>query len=220
MSYVLPATCERAILEQFLKAEAMALWAVRSAQSQDVPPGVLEFLRRHEEEEAQHLKQFERLLGTSSHGKTVLPRVPSQWRILAVHLYGYETLGLEFAKLLVGLRPDLASILEDEEVHVGFFEHEVRNILEQGGPAADGTRQAAQAWRGRLPRTVDRYLHDESLAPFRDELRRHILNVIDGRFLVVGLLGPSNGRGAPDVQDEPCSEDGEGSLGGLLGMSF
>jgi hypothetical protein len=220
MTHLLPATCERAILEQFLKAEAMALWAVRSAQSQDVPPGVVEFLRRHEEEEAQHLKQFELLLGTSSHGKTVLPRVPSQWRILAVHLYGYEALGLEFAKLLIGLRPDLASILEDEEVHVGFFEHEVRNILDQGGSAADGARQAAQAWRGRLPRTVDRYLHDESLAPFRAELRRHILDVVDERFLVVGLLGPSNGRGAPHVQDEPSSEDGEGSLGGLLGMSF
>jgi hypothetical protein len=195
MPHLLPAICERAILEQFLKAEAMALWAVRSAQSQDVPPGVLEFLRRHEEEEAQHLKQFELLLGTSSHGKSVLPRVPSQWRVLAVHLYGYEALGLEFAKLLVGLRPDLASILEDEEVHVGFFEHEVRTILEQGGPAADGARQAAQAWRGRLPRTVDRYLHDESLAPVREELRRHILNAIDRRFLLVGLLERSEGAG-------------------------
>ena len=37
-----------------------------------------------------------------------------------MHLYGYEALGLEFARLLVGLRPDLTSILEDEEVHVGF----------------------------------------------------------------------------------------------------
>ena len=54
----------------------MALWAVRSAQAQDVPSGVLEFLRRHEEEEAEHLKQFELLLGTHSHGKTVLPRMP------------------------------------------------------------------------------------------------------------------------------------------------
>ena len=86
MTLPLPSSCERAILEQFLKAEAMALWAVRSAQAQDVPPGVLQFLRRHEEEEAQHLKQFELLLGMSSHGKTALPRIPSQWRILAVHL--------------------------------------------------------------------------------------------------------------------------------------
>jgi len=188
MTHPLPSSCERAILEQFLKAEAMALWAVRSAQAQDVPPGVLQFLRRHEEEESQHLKQFELLLGTSSHGKTALPRMPSQWRVLAVHLYGYETWGLEFARLLVGLRPDLASILEDEEVHVGFFEQEVRAMLVHGGTAADNTRQAAQAWRRRLPRTVDRYLHDESLAPVRDELRRHILNVIDARFLGVGLL--------------------------------
>jgi hypothetical protein len=187
MIHPLPSSCERAILEQFLKAEAMALWAVRAAQAQDVPPGVLQFLRRHEEEEAQHLKQFELLLGINSHGKTALPRIPSQWRVLAVHLYGYETVGLEFARLLVGLRPDLISILKDEEVHVGFFEHEVRTILTQGGPVADGARQAAQSWRRRLPPTVNRYLHDESFAPIRDELQRHILGVVDERFLAVGL---------------------------------
>jgi hypothetical protein len=193
MTHPLPATCERAILEQFLKAEAMALSAVRSAQAQDVPPAVLKFLRRHEEEESQHLKQFELLLGTISHGKTAATRMPSQWRILAVHLYGYETLGLEFARLLVGLRPDLSSILEDEEVHVGFFEQEVRQILIQGGPAAHDTRQAAQAWRRRLPRTVDRYLHGESLAPFRDGLRQQILDAIDERFLAVGLMAHYEG---------------------------
>jgi hypothetical protein len=188
MSYLLPSSCERAILKQFLKAEAMALWAVRAAQAQDVPAGALQFLRRHEEDEAQHLKQFELLLGISSYGKTALPRMPNQWRVLAVHLYGYETLGLEFAKLLVSLRPELFSILEDEEVHVGFFEHEVRAILIHGGCAADGAKQAAQAWRRRLSRTVDRYLQDECLAPFREELQRHILDVIDARFLAVGLL--------------------------------
>jgi len=187
MTLSLPSSCERAILEQFLKAEAMALWAVRSAQTQDVPSGVLEFLRRHEEEEADHLKQFERLLGVSARGKTALPRMPNQWCVLAVHLYGYEVLGLEFARQLVRLRPDLSSILEDEEVHVGFFEHEVHAILTHGGSAADGAKQAAQAWRRRLPRTVDRYLHDESLAPFREELQRHILDVIDARFVAVGL---------------------------------
>ena len=105
-----------------------------------------------------------------------------------MHLYGDEALGLEFARLLVGLRPDLTSILEDEEVHVGFFEHEVRAILVQEGSDADGARQAAQAWRRRLPRTVQRYLHDESLAAFRDELQQHILDVIDARFLAIGLL--------------------------------
>ena len=200
MTHPLPSNCERAILEQFLKAEAMALWAVRSAQLQDVPPGALQFLHRHEEEETQHLKQFELLLGTNSHGKTVLPRMPSQWRVLAVHLYGYETLGLEFAKLLVGLRPELTSILEDEEAHVGFFEHEVRTILVHRKPAADGARQAAQAWRRRLPRTVDRYLHDESLAPFRDELRRHIFGMIDARFFAVGLLVRPEEQGASPVK--------------------
>ena len=193
MSLLLPSSCERAILEQFLKAEAMALWAVRSAQVQDVPSGVLQFLRRHEEEEAQHLKQFELLLGVSSHGKTDLPRMPTQWRVLAVHLYGYETLGLEFARLLVQLRPDLTSILADEEVHVGFFEHEVRTILVHGGQVADGARQAARAWRRRLPRTVDRYLRDECLAPFRKALQHDILNVIDSHFVAVGLSAGQEG---------------------------
>jgi len=188
MTSPLPSSCEQAILEQFLKAEAMALWAVRSAQVQNVPPGVLQFLRRHEEEEAAHLKQFELLLGTNSHGKPTLPRVPSQWNVLAVHLFGYETLGLEFARLLVNLRPDLTSVMEDEEVHVRFFEHEVRSIVALDGSAAEGARRAAVAWRRRLPRTVNRYLHDESLAPFRDELRRHILEVVDERFQMVGLL--------------------------------
>ena len=200
MSHSLPSSCERAILEQFLKAEAMALWAVRSAQAQDVPPGVLQFLRRHEEEEAQHLKQFELLLGISSYGKTALPRMPNQWRVLAVHLYGYETLGLEFARMLVRLRPDLTSILEDEEVHVGFFENEVRAILIYGGRAADGARQAAQAWRRRLPRTIDRYLHDECLAPFREQLQRQILDVIDARVLAVGLLARTEGQGVAPVK--------------------
>jgi hypothetical protein len=184
----IPSVCEQAILEQFLKAEAMALWAVRSAQAQDVPAAALKFLRRHEEEEAQHLKQFELLLGTSSHGKTALPRMPSQWRVLAMHLYGYETLGLEFARLLAGLRPNLASILQDEEGHVEFFEQEVRHILNQGGPAAGEARQAAKAWRRRLPRTVDRYLRDGSLAPVREELRQHLLEAVDERFLAIGLL--------------------------------
>jgi hypothetical protein len=96
--------------------------------------------------------------------------------------------------------------MEDEEVHVGFFEQEVRAILSHGGLAADGARQAAQAWRRRLPRTVDRYLHDESLAPFRDELRRHILDVVDARFLASGLLAWSEKQGSSAVKSA-----GEGS---------
>lgn len=191
MTRQLPPTCERALLERFLKAEAMALWAVRSAQAKDVPSGVLGFLRRHEEDEARHLQQFELLLGTTSHVKTKLPRVPSAWWALAVHLYGYEALGLQFAKLLVLVRPDLSAILKDEEVHVSFFENEVRKILIHAGPSADGARQCAHSWRRRLPGTVDRYLEDESLAPFRDELRRFILDAIDERFAAVGLGGDS-----------------------------
>src|SRR5262245_8816750 len=135
---LLPRSCESVLFERFLKAEAMALWSVRAAQAKDVPPGVLEFLRRHEEDEAEHLREFEARLGVVSHRREKLPRVPSQWWALVIHLYGYETLGLEFAKLLVQVQPNLRSILDDEEVHVGFFEDEVRKVLEGGGIAAEG----------------------------------------------------------------------------------
>ena len=49
----LPPECETDLLERFLKAEAMALWTVRSARLQDVPPHVYAFLRKHEEDEQQ-----------------------------------------------------------------------------------------------------------------------------------------------------------------------
>jgi hypothetical protein len=188
MELVLPPSCETALLERFLKAEAMALWSVRSAQAKEVPPGVLEFLRRHEEEEAQHLKEFEARLGVRSHSREKLPRVPSQWWALVIHLYGYETLGLEFAKLLIQIRPDLQSILDDEEAHVGFFEEEVRKVLAQGGVPADRAKDSARAWWRRLPPTVDRYLEGESLTPLRVELRQLILDSIYTRFANVGLL--------------------------------
>jgi hypothetical protein len=194
MTRQLPPRCERALLEQFLKAESMALWLVRSAQAQDVPPGVLQFLRRHEEEESRHLQQFEQLLGITSRRKTALLRVPSQWCVLAVQLYGYEALGHQFAKLLVALRPDLSTILDDEEVHVQFFENEVRKFLVHEGSWTEGARQAARAWRRRLPRTVDRYLDYEAFAPFRDDLRQSILDAIDQRFSGIHLLpGPARG---------------------------
>ncbi len=185
---LLPPSCETALLERFLKAEAMALWAVRSAQAKDVPPGVLSFLLRHEEEEAKHLKEFETRLGVQSHVRTKLPRMPSQWWALVIHLFGYETLGLEFAKLLVQVQPELMSILKDEHVHVDFFEGEVKKVLEQGGPSADGARECAKAWWRRLASTVDRYLEGDSLEPYRPELRQRILMAIHRRFCQVGVL--------------------------------
>ena len=184
----LPSSCETALLERFLKAEAMALWSVRAAQARNVPSGVLQFLRRHEEEESEHLKEFEARLGVQSHYREKLPRVPSQWWALVIHLYGYETLGLEFAQLLVQVQPALQSILDDEEVHVGFFEEEVRNVLAQGGSSAEGARLSARAWWRRLPPTVDRYLEGEQLAPFRAELKKRILRSIEARFVTVGLF--------------------------------
>jgi len=186
----LPAACEPALLERFLKAEAMALWSVRAAQARDVPEGVLAFLRRHEQDEAEHLKEFEARLGVISHRRETLPRVPSQWYALVIHLYGYETLGLEFAKLLVQVQPDLRSIHEDEEVHVRFFENEVKKVLSQDGRQAAGAKASALAWWRKLPPTVDRYLEGEALKPYRGELRAHILNAIHDRFLAVGLLEP------------------------------
>lgn len=187
---LLPAACEPALLERFLKAEAMALWAVRSAQQQVVPPHVRLFLRQHEQDEEDHLKQFESMVGHVSYGRERLPTVPHQWPALAVQLFGYEALGLEFAKLLATLRPDLTSILDDEETHVSFFEREVRKILCGDAPAADQARMSARAWWRRLPRTLDRYLEGEALLPFKEPLSRRILQTIGQRLRGAGLLDP------------------------------
>lgn len=184
----LPAECEPAILERFLKAEAMALWAVRAAQREIVPPNVRIFLREHEEDELDHLQQFERMVGHPSRSRERLPAVPRQWPALAVHLYGYEALGLEFAMILVAMRPDLAAILDDEEAHVGFFEREIRKVLAGGGLAAEQAKVSARAWWRKLPRTVERYLKGESLDSRRAELARTILEAIGRRFVSVGLL--------------------------------
>jgi hypothetical protein len=185
---VLPRSCERALLERFLRAEAMALWAVRAAQMQNLPRHVQLFLQRHETDEQDHLRQFESLLSTTSQRPPILPAVPSQWEMLAVHLFGYEALGLEFAILLARLRPDLSEILEDELVHVGFFEKELAAILAGEGTEARLARETARTWRKKLPRTLDRYLRDDSLAPYRSELRPHILSAIEMRFAALGLL--------------------------------
>lgn len=185
---ILPVSSERAILERFLKAEAMALWAVRAAQLRDVPPNVLAFLRQHEADEEEHLKHFESLLGHQSWGREVLPTVPHQWASLAVLLFGYEALGLEFARLLVGLRPDMQSIVEDEETHVAFFEQEILKLLAGGGAEADQARISARAWWKKLPRTVERYLQDDSLNGCRAELTVRMLAAIRQRFADTALL--------------------------------
>jgi len=176
------------LLERFLKAEAMALWTVRSAQLQNVPPNVYTFLRKHEEDEQKHLAQFESLIGRQPRERDRLPSVPRQWPALAVQIYGYESLGLEFARLLLTLRPDLASILEDEVVHVGFFEREVRRILCGSSEGAEQARASARAWWRRLPRTVDRYVEAPVLDPFRQSLTTHMLEAIERRFVTTGLL--------------------------------
>ena len=197
MAIPLPPSCEQALLERFLRAEAMALWAVRSAQTQQLPRHVQTFLQRHEMDEQDHLRQFEGMLGTLSQRPATLPTVPSQWEMLAVLLFGYEALGLEFAALLAGIRPDLSDILDDEQVHVGFFEKELTTIVAGGGVGAQQAREAARTWWKKLPRTVDRYLQDPSLEPYRTELRGHILSVIGQRFVALGLLADATMPVAP-----------------------
>ena len=95
---------------------------------------------------------------------------------------------MEFAKLLVQVQPDLQSILEDEQVHVAFFEQEVKKVLAQSGATAEGARQSARAWWRRLPLTVDRYLEGDSLTPFRSELKARIMASIFIRFQSLTLL--------------------------------
>jgi len=184
----LPVECEPALLERFLKAEAMALWAVRSAQLQSVPPNVQVFLRQHEADEQAHLSQFESMVGHVSRTRVRLPTVPHQWPTLAVQLYGYESLGLEFAKLLATLRPDLASILDDEETHVGFFAREIAKILRGDAVGAEQARLSAGAWWRKLPRTLERYLEGEALIPVKRRLQAHITAAIERRLVETGLL--------------------------------
>lgn len=184
----LPPECEPSLLDRFLKAEAMALWAVRAAQLRDVPANVLAFLKQHEADEEEHLKHFETLVGYQSWGREILPTVPHQWPSLAVLLFGYEALGLEFAKLLVGLRPDMQSIVDDEETHVTFFEHEIRKLLVGEGVDADQARISAKAWWKKLPRTIERYLQDSSLDSCRAEVASAMQAAIQQRFMDAGLL--------------------------------
>jgi hypothetical protein len=184
----LPSSCEPALLERFLKAEAMALRAVRSSQLQKVPPNVRLFLQRHEEDEQRHLEQFETILGHQAHERGRLPSVPRQWPVLAVQLFGYEALGLEFALLLADLRPDLSSILEDELTHVGFFEREIGKILFGEQTDAEQARMSARAWWRKLPRTLDRYLTHSALEPYRQEIARRILSALECRLIGTGLL--------------------------------
>jgi hypothetical protein len=167
----------------------MAMWAVKSAQK-EVPDHALSFLKRHEEEEREHLKIFEKLTGEKANEKLTPPKLPRQWHALAVHLYGYEALGLELARILAGIRPDLAHILVDEEGHVKFFEDEVRIILQSDRGPANGAREYARAWFRRLPRTVERYLRDDGLAPHREQLRERLLKAVAERFTSIGLNDP------------------------------
>ena len=187
-SVLLPSVCEPALLEQFLRAEAMALSAVRAAQLQQVPPNVQRFLRRHEEDEQEHLAQFESIIGRQHVPRPQLPAVPNQWPALAVQLYGYECLGLEFAKLLVQLRPDLTAIVEDESVHVGFFEKELRQILSREGKEAAHARLCAGAWWKKLPKTIRRYLAAGVFDPFREALCVRILTALQIRMTDIGLV--------------------------------
>lgn len=184
----LPLSCESALLERFLKAEAMALWAVRASQLQDVPANVHTFLRRHEADERRHLAQFETLVGHRSYEREHLPSVPRQWPALAVQLFGYEALGLEFALLLAEVRPDLSSILDDERKHVGFFEREIAKMVSGDRALAVQAKTAARAWWRKLPRTLERYLGDPVFEPFRQALTSGILASIQRRFIQIGLL--------------------------------
>ncbi len=197
-SPLLTPACESALLEQFLRAEAMALWAVRSAQLQHVPPNVQRFLRRHEEDEQEHLAQFESIIGRRHVPRSRLPSVPHQWPALAVQLYGYECLGLEFAKLLARLRPDLTSILEDETVHVEFFEEEIRRILSGRAHEATQARVSAAAWWKKLPKTIGRYLDADVLHPFRQTLHERMLTALERRLMHVGLFDRSQPGGGID----------------------
>lgn len=168
------------------------MWAVKAAREHPpaggLPPSVAGFLKQHEAEELEHLKLFEQLTGEQARERERPPKLPSQWHALAVHLYGYEALGLEFARILAELRPDLSHILADEEGHVGFFEAEIQRLLAEGRGPAQGARDYAAGWLKRLPQTVERYLQGDELAPHRGELSERLLGAVRSRFTATGLI--------------------------------
>jgi hypothetical protein len=86
------------------------------------------------------------------------------------------------------MRPDLAHILKDEESHVGFFETEVKRLLDGGRGPANGAREYATAWMRRIPKTLERYLRGDGLEPYQAELTGSILATIRARFTAIGLL--------------------------------
>ena len=55
-------------------------------------------------------------------------------------------------------------------------------------PRAQQARETARSWWKKLPQTLDRYLSDESLIPYRAGLRPHILSAIEVRLVALGLL--------------------------------
>lgn len=179
-------TRERAILERFLRAEAMAKYALRSAMDR-VPEEVQDFLRRQEAQEAEHQQRFERITGLQAQDRGKLPKMPMQWNACAVRLLGYEALGYEFAQLALAetsgsTREMVAEILVDEAEHVRFYEEALKKILDEGGPRAEETRHMAGAFLRRLPKTVERYLRGAELAAFQER----VLEGVRRRF---GSLG-------------------------------
>lgn len=179
---------ELAILERFLRAEAMAKYALRSAR-EGVPADVAEFMRRQELEEEKHQSRFEAVTGIKARERETLPRMPRHWHEIAVQLLGYESLGWEFANLAAAetsgpVREMIREILLDETGHVRFYEESLRRILaEERGPAR-GARVFAAAFLRRLPTTIDRYLRGADLGAHRDA----ILEGVRARFRALGLL--------------------------------
>jgi len=178
---------ERAILERFLRAEAMAKYALRSAMK-EVPEGIRDFLRRQEAQEAVHQERFERVTGLKARERVDLPKMPAQWNACAVRLLGYEALGFEFAKLALAetsgeTREMVTEILADEEEHVRFYEKALEGILAEGGPRAEETRMMSAAFLRRLPKTVQRYLRGAEL----ETLEGSILAGVRHRFHKLGI---------------------------------
>ncbi|MBH0177146.1 MAG: hypothetical protein HP491_04610, partial [Nitrospira sp.] len=65
---------------------------------------------------------------------------------------------------------------------------EIGKILSGEQADAEQARTSARAWWRKLPRTLDRYLEDSALEPYRPELARRILSALECRLIGAGLL--------------------------------
>ena len=184
-------TCEQALLERFVP-KAMALWAVRGAD-QDLPLTCRPFssgMRRMNRTTSNNSGHARHPVSTDQRRCRPYRHSGRCWRCCC---FGYEALGLEFASLLAGIRPDLSDILDDERFMSDFSGGRNRDDPAGGGVGAQQAARLRERGGRFTALSVDRYLKDPALAPYRTEPGQ-ILSAIGQRFVALGLLAGHDSR--------------------------